>query len=71
MEARRVKGLCYWCPEKYVAGHRCSSKHFFVIETEEDGDNGEPEELEGGAEGEIKVETTPDLSIHTITGTLG
>lgn len=32
MKARMAKGLCYWCPERYTAGHGCKGKHIFLIE---------------------------------------
>lgn len=35
MEARRAKGLCYWFPESFIAGHVCKEKQIFVIEVEE------------------------------------
>lgn len=25
-QSRREKGLCFWCNEKYYAGHRCKVK---------------------------------------------
>lgn len=31
IEARRVKGLCYNCDERYSRGHRCKSKFFLII----------------------------------------
>lgn len=37
MEARRAKGLCYWCPERDTVGHNCKGKQVFVIEVGEDG----------------------------------
>lgn len=29
---RCEKGLCYYCDERYVPGHRCQHPQFFVIE---------------------------------------
>lgn len=31
VEARRAKGLCYWCPERYTSGHICKGKHIFLL----------------------------------------
>ncbi|KAL5789684.1 hypothetical protein ACOSQ2_004572 [Xanthoceras sorbifolium] len=30
--ARREKGLCYYCDEKYVPGHHCQQPQFFMIQ---------------------------------------
>lgn len=54
IEMRRAKGLCYWCPEKYVAGHRCRGKQLFVIEVGED----DEEEQETDFSDNIEVEPT-------------
>lgn len=37
-KACRDKGLCYCCPDKYVAGHECRGKQIFLIEVEEHND---------------------------------
>lgn len=39
MEIRHSKGLCYWCDEQYVSGHKCKSS-IFLIEVEEEGRRG-------------------------------
>ncbi|KAK4406334.1 hypothetical protein Sango_0639900 [Sesamum angolense] len=31
MQARRVTGLCFNCDERFVPGHRCKSKQFFLL----------------------------------------
>ncbi|XP_028803393.1 uncharacterized protein LOC114758510 [Neltuma alba] len=31
MDERRRKGLCYWCTEKYTAGHRCKDSQLFLL----------------------------------------
>lgn len=33
---KRIKGLCYFCNEKYTFGHKCkNSKQFFLLELEQ------------------------------------
>lgn len=33
---KRSKGLCYFCCEKYMSGHKCkNSKHLYLLELEE------------------------------------
>lgn len=36
MAARREKGLCYNCEEKYFTGHRCKHKVLYMVMTEEE-----------------------------------
>lgn len=31
MQARRDKGLCYRCDEKYSPGHRCKNKELWLL----------------------------------------
>lgn len=72
LENRRARGLCYWCPEKYVIGHKCSQgKQVFLIEVGEE----EPEEhttdpIEGLIDEETVEEEAPQISIHALRGTL-
>lgn len=73
MEACRAKGLCYWCPEKYVIGHRFHGKQFFIIEIvsgEYNGDEQNPETItDSEVEHEIKKEV-PEISLHAISDTM-
>ena len=32
IEDRRRKGLCFYCDEKWVAGHKCKTPRFFLME---------------------------------------
>ncbi|GKV34701.1 hypothetical protein SLEP1_g43051 [Rubroshorea leprosula] len=32
LEEKKAKGLCFWCDEKFVPGHRCHQKKLFNIE---------------------------------------
>ncbi|XP_015969943.1 uncharacterized protein LOC107493360 [Arachis duranensis] len=36
IQAKRAKGLCYWCDEKYTALHKCPNRHFMLFQLEED-----------------------------------
>lgn len=36
MEARRAKGLCFNCDDKFSRGHRCKAKQFLLLLSEED-----------------------------------
>jgi hypothetical protein len=38
LDKRRAKGLCFWCDEKFVPGHRCQNKRLYSLcVIEEDG----------------------------------
>ncbi|KAK4389904.1 Transposon Ty3-G Gag-Pol polyprotein [Sesamum angolense] len=37
MQARRAKGLCFNCDEKFFVGHRCRPKQFLLLLADEDG----------------------------------
>ena len=65
IQAKREKGLCFRCSEKYTAGHRCKSKQLFYIE-------GEDEELEGKFPTEMEEEpaTGVEISMHALQGKL-
>ena len=31
-DERRAKGLCFWCDEKFVLGHKCKQKQLYLVE---------------------------------------
>lgn len=35
----REKGLCYTCDEKFIPGHKCKGKFFFIVHHEETNDD--------------------------------
>nr|GFA10821.1 transposon Ty3-G Gag-Pol polyprotein [Tanacetum cinerariifolium] len=66
-KARREKGLCYYCDEKYLPGHRCTKPQFFMIH-----DVGEDEDTTPATESAVAdySETQAEVSFHAITGTI-
>lgn len=67
MEARRAKGIYYWCPERYTAGYRCQDKQqIYVIEIEEKDDKGGEDNAEPELE-EITTKESSELSLHVLT----
>lgn len=36
MQAHRKKGLCYYCDERFVPGHRCKKLQIFLLEESND-----------------------------------
>lgn len=69
MEARRTKGLCYSCPERYRVGHKCKRRHIFLIEVGEKEVTGT--QIEQGQGTEAETEELTEISLHAISGTLG
>ena len=67
-DERRAKGLCFWCDEKFVAGHKCSKKQLYVVEVNAE-EVMEEEIIEEGQEGEEDLgEVHPHISVHAISG---
>ncbi|KAF7119456.1 hypothetical protein RHSIM_Rhsim13G0234900 [Rhododendron simsii] len=66
MEARRDKGLCYNCDEKYVRGHRCQRRQLYLLVGEDE----EPPDTEPGVVIEEVIPPWNDMqiSMHAISG---
>lgn len=62
---RREKGLCYYCDEKFIAGHRCERPQLFMIE---DFPHMNTEDVEGAHPEQEHHEVTPEISFHAIAG---
>jgi len=78
MNDRRAKGLCYFCDEKYVFGHKCKNvKQLYLLEIEEQErmEVNPVIELDGSLEGqELELEKSLEqleISIHALNGSLG
>jgi hypothetical protein len=63
---RREKGLCYYCDEKFVPGHRCARPQLFMIE---DSPQTNIEDVEINQPDQEPSEFLPEISFHAITGT--
>lgn len=57
------KGLCFYCDEKFIPGHRCTRPQLFMLE-----DVGEPEEEASvnSSEDDGIAEALPEISLHAI-----
>ncbi|KAJ3685492.1 hypothetical protein LUZ61_014656 [Rhynchospora tenuis] len=68
MEQRRALGLCYWCDEKFVPGHKCSRKNIHMLEGEiENDEQVMPQIEEIGGEvllGEDDTEDHAEISMY-------
>ena len=63
---RRKKGLCFYCDEKFVLGHRCQRPQLFMIE------DSRPIETDTSEDCTVDigiVESFPEISFHAISGT--
>lgn len=66
MDARREKGLCYNCDEKFIRGHRCQRKQLYLMMVDEDkiDDLGQDDQVEN----ERALEDEIQLSMHSLSG---
>ena len=63
---RREKGLCFYCDEKFIPGHRCQRPQLFMIE------DSTPEEIDTSDDCTVDVATVesfPEISFHAIART--
>ncbi|KAF8397183.1 hypothetical protein HHK36_016090 [Tetracentron sinense] len=75
MKARREKGLCYNCDERFSPNHKCKAQQFFLIEgealaTEETHESDEEEERTTTEDDQDNIPTSvePEISFHALTG---
>ena len=65
MQARREKGLCYNCDERFGLGHRCKKQQLFFLELmEETEENSEAVELDPESE---PPQVVPEISLHALS----
>ncbi|XP_022040582.1 uncharacterized protein LOC110943134 [Helianthus annuus] len=67
MNEKRLRGECFWCPEKFTSTHKCPRKQLYVLEID-DQESDEGTELQNE---ETLIDTTVDdplISIHALTG---
>ena len=63
-EERRLKGLCFWCDDKFVPGHRCKNKRLYSLSILEDEEETNGEEVQ-------EEEVIPHISLNALEGTVG
>ncbi|KAJ7960281.1 Ty3/gypsy retrotransposon protein [Quillaja saponaria] len=77
MDERRMKGMCYWCEEKYVPGHKCKRPQLYkiILEAKEELDIGYDDNvistinIEEITEDVVpKADETPVISLHAFWG---
>ncbi|KAH0656545.1 hypothetical protein KY285_031427 [Solanum tuberosum] len=75
MSEKRQKGLCFFCDEKFVSGHRCSSnKQLYLLEVAEDGEEDqmlEVQEDHDNYEEDEGHEQNCEISVHALNGIHG
>jgi hypothetical protein len=62
---RREKGLCFYCDERYVRGHRCSRPQQFIMVDVQSNE----EEDDVDIDIEPSEEAIPEISFHALAGT--
>ncbi|XP_073260170.1 uncharacterized protein [Populus alba] len=60
---RREKGLCFYCDEKFIPGHRCQRPQLFMIEDSTPADTDTNEDCTVDI---ATVESFPEISFHAI-----
>ena len=66
MDEKRAKGLCFWCDERFTAGHRCGSKQFHRLEVWDDTPDKEETDTED-EENAIDEGQLAHISLHAMT----
>jgi len=69
LEERRAKGLCFWCDDRFVPGHRCKNKRLYslcILEDDED-----VVDIEGETDVGEQDLFTPYISLNALEGTMG
>ena len=73
IQAKRKKGLCFYCDDKYTVGHKCkASAHVLIVPDYEDfgvEDGSEAISLEA-QEVDSELPDTPHISFHALSGIL-
>ena len=62
---RREKGLCYYCDEKFIPGHRCERPQLFMIEDSDSRDHPSDEEVQPVPD---QHDIISEISFHAIAG---
>jgi len=65
LDESRAKGLCFWCDEKFIPGHRCQNKKLYSLCIMED--SGEGSEDEGATDLDPNT-YNPHLSLNALKG---
>jgi hypothetical protein len=79
MKDRREKGLCYYCDDRWVQGHRCKSPRLYLlsglaIPSDDTGDDvyyDSSDAVEPVPEFDVVECKDPEISLNAISGSLG
>lgn len=66
MDARRAKGLCFNCDERFVKGHKCQKKQLYVITWDEEEEDDTGQNNPGVEEATLEYEV--HISVHALAG---
>jgi len=65
---RQEKGLCYYCDDRYIPGHKCTKPQLFMISEVDDVEESSSHEDE--ANENPPDEVSAEISFHAISGTI-
>ncbi|XP_026399605.1 uncharacterized protein LOC113295486 [Papaver somniferum] len=68
MRARRKKGLCYNCNEKYEMGHMCIKQQLYMLVGDEEESSTFEEESPGSSPVIQELEEEVEISLHALSG---
>jgi hypothetical protein len=68
LDEKRAKGLCFWCDEKFIPGHRCQNKKLYSLCIMEE--SGEGREDEGATDLDPNT-YNPHISVNALEGVTG
>jgi len=68
-EDRRLKGLCFWCDEKFVLGYRCRNTKVYSLSVVGEEEIFQEEDVE--AEQALSREVTSHIFLDALEGTVG
>nr|XP_027126014.1 uncharacterized protein LOC113742375 [Coffea arabica] len=66
MDEKRARGLCFWCDERFTAGHRCGNQQFHRLEVWDDM-SGEEENESGSEEDTLDEGQLAHISLNAMT----
>ncbi|VFQ85138.1 unnamed protein product [Cuscuta campestris] len=72
MDEKRAKGLCFFCDEKYVAGHKCANKkQIFLVDVTEEELVVEDEGTSCDSDSSLELEELMTISLQALMGVTG
>ncbi|KAF3665038.1 hypothetical protein FXO37_11210 [Capsicum annuum] len=72
MDEKRAKGLCFFCDEKYVLGHKCNTnRHIYMVDILEDEMLIEEDKKVNDQDDKVELDEIMTISLQAFTGVTG